>query len=125
MLKKDRAIFAHKVLQRLYKTTPIPLDHTDNYTLLVAVLLSAQCTDIRVNQVTPALFKLASTAMPPLDLSSFRVPYRFCHAGSERAIGEIERQVLKRTATLVVLSTFTRNKASKMEEIVIISSKST
>ena len=61
MLKKDRAIFAHKVLQRLYKTTPIPLDHTDNYTLLVAVLLSAQCTDIRVNQVTPALFKLASS----------------------------------------------------------------
>ena len=52
-------------------------------------------------------------------------PYRFCHAGSERAIGEIERQVLKRTATLVVLSTFTRNKASKMEEIVIISSIST
>ena len=50
---------------------------------------------------------------------------RYCHAGSERAIGEIERKVLKRTATLVVLSTFTRNKASKMEEIVNISSKST
>ena len=56
---------------------------------------------------------------------SILYPYRFCHAGSERAIGEIERQVLKRTATLVVLSTFTRNKASKMEEIVIISSIST
>lgn len=61
MLKKDRAEVALKILNRLYKTTPIPLDHKDNYTLLVAVLLSAQCTDIRVNQVTPALFKLAST----------------------------------------------------------------
>lgn len=61
MLKKDRAEIALKILNRLYKTTPIPLDHKDNYTLLVSVLLSAQCTDIRVNQVTPALFKLAST----------------------------------------------------------------
>ena len=62
MLKKERAFFAQTVLNRLYKTIPIPLDHSDNYTLLVAVLLSAQCTDIRVNQVTPALFKLASNA---------------------------------------------------------------
>ena len=61
MLKKERAEVAFNILNRLYKTTPIPLDHSDNYTLLVAVLLSAQCTDIRVNQVTPALFKLAST----------------------------------------------------------------
>ncbi|MDG2035981.1 MAG: endonuclease III, partial [Pseudomonadales bacterium] len=62
MLKKERAAFAHKVLNRLYKSTPVPLNHSDNYTLLVAVLLSAQCTDIRVNQVTPALFKLANNA---------------------------------------------------------------
>ena len=62
MLKKERAAFAHKVLNRLYKSTTVPLDHSDNYTLLVAVLLSAQCTDIRVNQVTPALFKLANNA---------------------------------------------------------------
>ena len=60
-----------------------------------------------------------------LNWGMFIYPYRFCHAGSERAIGEIERQVLKRTASLVVLSTFTRNKASKMEEIVNISSIST
>ncbi len=60
MLKKERARFAQKVLNRLYKSTPVPLDHSDHYTLLIAVLLSAQCTDIRVNQVTPALFKLAS-----------------------------------------------------------------
>jgi endonuclease-3 len=48
-------------LERLYPKTPVPLDHTDAYTLLIAVLLSAQCTDKRVNTVTPKLFKLAST----------------------------------------------------------------
>ena len=60
MLKQERAKYAQKVLNRLYRSTPIPLDHQDHFTLLVAVLLSAQCTDSRVNQVTPALFKLAS-----------------------------------------------------------------
>jgi len=59
MLKQERADYVRLRLDELYPTTPIPLDHTDPYTLLVAVLLSAQCTDIRVNQVTPALFKLA------------------------------------------------------------------
>lgn len=48
-----------KILEELYPTTPIPLDHQDPYTLLVAVLLSAQCTDERVNKVTPDLFELA------------------------------------------------------------------
>lgn len=47
------------ILEDLYPETPVPLDHQDVYTLLVAVLLSAQCTDVRVNQVTPALFELA------------------------------------------------------------------
>lgn len=60
MLKKERAQYVMEELERLYPQTPIPLDHTDNYTLLVAVLLSAQCTDERVNQVTPALFELAN-----------------------------------------------------------------
>jgi endonuclease III len=59
MLKKNRVELIHKKLQSLYPTQPIPLDHKDPYTLLVAVLLSAQCTDARVNQITPALFKLA------------------------------------------------------------------
>lgn len=59
MLKQERADHILKRLEELYPKTPIPLDHTDAYTLLVAVLLSAQCTDVRVNQVTPALFKLA------------------------------------------------------------------
>lgn len=47
------------ILERLYPNTPIPLEHKDPYTLLVAVLLSAQCTDVRVNKTTPALFDLA------------------------------------------------------------------
>jgi len=61
MLKKERAAYIDQRLQALYPNPPIPLDHTDSYTLLVAVLLSAQCTDARVNTVTPALFALAAT----------------------------------------------------------------
>lgn len=59
MLKKERAEFIRQKLDQLYPETPVPLQHSDVYTLLVAVLLSAQCTDERVNQVTPALFRLA------------------------------------------------------------------
>ena len=61
MLKTQRAQYVLERLEELYPETPVPLDHDDPYTLLVAVLLSAQCTDVRVNQVTPALFKLANT----------------------------------------------------------------
>jgi endonuclease-3 len=61
MRKRERAKEIHRVLDTLYPSTPIPLDHADPYTLLIAVLLSAQCTDVRVNQVTPALFSLANT----------------------------------------------------------------
>lgn len=53
MLKAQRAAYILARLQELYPQTPVPLDHTDPFTLLVAVLLSAQCTDERVNQVTP------------------------------------------------------------------------
>lgn len=60
MTKSERAQIVLKILNKTYPKTPIPLDHKDNYTLLVAVLLSAQCTDERVNQVTPQLFKVAS-----------------------------------------------------------------
>ena len=59
MRKQQRADHVRRRLAELYPETPIPLDHTDPFTLLIAVLLSAQCTDVRVNQVTPALFKLA------------------------------------------------------------------
>ena len=58
--KADRAAYIDSRLGELYPNPPVPLDHRDAFTLLVAVLLSAQCTDLRVNQVTPALFTLAS-----------------------------------------------------------------
>ncbi len=58
MRRIDKAVRIHGMLDEMYPTAPVPLDHTDPYTLLVAVLLSAQCTDKRVNTVTPALFEL-------------------------------------------------------------------
>lgn len=67
MLIKERAALILEKLEELYPTTPIPLDHKDTYTLLVAVLLSAQCTDERVNQVTPSLFALADN---PFDMAT-------------------------------------------------------
>ena len=70
MTKKERADHIVHYLENLYPETPVPLDHKDSYTLLVAVLLSAQCTDVRVNQVTPALFKLADN---PVAMAKKRV----------------------------------------------------
>jgi endonuclease-3 len=66
MKKSERALIVSKTLNTFYPETPIPLDHYDNYSLLVAVLLSAQCTDERVNKVTPELFNIAST---PIEMS--------------------------------------------------------
>ena len=66
MLKAERVDYILQRLQQLYPQTPVPLDHCDPYTLLVAVLLSAQCTDERVNKVTPALFTLADN---PADMA--------------------------------------------------------
>lgn len=60
MLKAEKVERIQEILRDLYFETPVPLDHKDPYTLLIAVLLSAQCTDARVNTVTPALFRLAS-----------------------------------------------------------------
>jgi endonuclease-3 len=60
MNKAEKIQFIIDELEHLYSEAPVPLDHTDAYTLLIAVLLSAQCTDIRVNLVTPALFALAN-----------------------------------------------------------------
>ena len=65
MLKKERVEYIDKRLAELYPVVPVPLDHKDPYTLLVAVLLSAQCTDERVNQITPALFARADN---PFDM---------------------------------------------------------
>lgn len=69
MNKFDRANYILKRLNKLFPETPIPLDHEDAYTLLIAVLLSAQCTDVRVNQVTPNLFKKAKTPQKMVQLS--------------------------------------------------------
>ena len=66
MKKKDRVEFIAETLERLYPETPVPLDHQDPYTLLVAVLLSAQCTDERVNKITPSLFSRANN---PFDMA--------------------------------------------------------
>ena len=69
MLRKERAAYIQNRLQQLYPETPIPLDHKDPYTLLIAVLLSAQCTDVRVNQTTPLLFARADTPRDMVKLS--------------------------------------------------------
>ena len=73
MLKKERAKLILERLNSLYPETPIPLNHRNNFELLVAVLLSAQCTDKRVNQVTPALFALASRAMDMQNVALERI----------------------------------------------------
>lgn len=69
MNKKERVDFVANKLEELYPETPIPLDHTDPYTLLIAVLLSAQCTDERVNKITPNLFQRASNPHDMIGLS--------------------------------------------------------
>ena len=70
MTKAERADFLLKRLAELYPAPPVPLDHRDPYTLLIAVLLSAQCTDVRVNLVTPALFAMADN---PADMITHSV----------------------------------------------------
>ena len=61
MIKAERAELISKILNEHYLETPVPLEHSSVYTLLIAVLLSAQCTDERVNKVTPLLFEMASS----------------------------------------------------------------
>ena len=74
-------------LERLYPAVPIPLDHSDAYTLLVAVLLSAQCTDVRVNQVTPRLFARARTpkAMMKVPVEEIQAIIRPCGLSPQKA----------------------------------------
>ena len=70
MNKKNKVIFIIEELENLFPEVPIPLNHKDPYTLLIAVLLSAQCTDERVNLITPKLFKIADN---PLDMSRLSI----------------------------------------------------
>jgi endonuclease-3 len=80
MTKKEKAAYVIEELERLYPETPIPLDHEDAFTLLVAVVLSAQCTDARVNTVTPTLFAKARTpqAMAALSVEEIAEIIRPC-----------------------------------------------
>jgi endonuclease-3 len=69
MTKKEKAKHIQKILDKLFPNPPIPLHHTSSYTLLVAVVLSARNTDAKVNQITPHLFKLASTPQEMIQLT--------------------------------------------------------
>lgn len=69
MTKQQKVDFVINTLNQLYPTIPVPLDHKDPYTLLIAVLMSAQCTDVRVNQITPLLFAKADNPYDMIKLS--------------------------------------------------------
>ncbi|BCU76312.1 endonuclease III [Luteolibacter sp. LG18] len=87
MTKSERVAHVSRRLDELYPETPIPLDHTDAFTLLIAVLLSAQCTDVRVNQITPALFARANTpeAMMEVPEEEIRSIIRPCGLSPQKA----------------------------------------
>ena len=98
MTKAERAEFVHRRLAELYPETPIPLDHKDPFTLLVAVLLSAQCTDERVNKVTPDLFTLAEgpAAMQHVPVEEIETAIRPCGLAPRKAknIAELSRLIV-------------------------------
>ncbi len=87
MNKKQRAEYIARRLDELYPEIPIPLDHADAYTLLIAVLLSAQCTDKRVNMVTPALFAKADTPqrMAKLPVEEIKACIATCGLANSKA----------------------------------------
>lgn len=100
MTKTERAAHLLRRLEELYPETPIPLDHKDAYTLLVAVLLSAQCTDVRVNQITPALFALADNPhdMMHVPVEAIRDVIRPCGLSPRKsaAISELSRILVEK-----------------------------
>ena len=87
MIKAERAKLVSKILNEYYPETPVPLEHSSVYTLLIAVLLSAQCTDERVNKVTPYLFKLASSpeAMSKISQQKIYEIIRPCGLGPKKS----------------------------------------
>jgi endonuclease-3 len=95
MTKSERSAYIADRLEDLYPETPIPLDHRDPYTLLIAVLLSAQCTDARVNTVTPALFALADNPaeMAKVPVESIREIVKPCGLSPRKsaAISELSK----------------------------------
>jgi endonuclease III len=100
MKKQERADWIASQLESLYPETSIPLDHQDPYTLLVAVVLSAQCTDKMVNRVTPALFKLANTpaGMAKLPVAKIQEIIRPCGLSprKSKAIHELSRILVEK-----------------------------
>jgi len=100
MNRTERANFVARRLAELYPRPSIPLHHRDPYTLLVAVILSAQCTDVRVNQVTPKLFALASTPakMAALSVAQIDAIVRPCGLSPMKAknIREMSRLLIER-----------------------------
>lgn len=98
--KSERADYIAKRLEELFPETPIPLDHKDAYTLLIAVLLSAQCTDERVNKVTPGLFAVADTPEKMMDLAVEEVEKIIRPCGlaprKARAIVELSRILVEK-----------------------------
>jgi endonuclease-3 len=100
MTRQEKANEILPILEALYPTTPVPLDHKDPYTLLIAVLLSAQCTDVRVNKVTPALFELADTPqeMITVEVDEIRQIIRPCGLSprKSRAISELSHILLEK-----------------------------
>jgi endonuclease-3 len=87
MTRAEKAERIRKVLDELYPETEVPLEHEDPYTLLVAVLLSAQCTDVKVNQITPTLFARASTPeeMAKLPVATIRSIIRPCGLSPQKS----------------------------------------
>jgi endonuclease-3 len=98
VLKAERAQYVLQRLQALYPETPIPLEHRDPFTLLIAVLLSAQCTDERVNKVTPALFALADNPsdMAAIDVEQIQRIIRPCGLAPQKA------KAIKRLSEILV-----------------------
>ncbi len=99
MIKAERVKNIIKILDRIYPDPPIPLDHKNIFELLISVLLSAQCTDIRVNQVTPSLFQLANNAkdMSRIDLSIIYEIIRPCGLAPQKsaAIKELSEILIR------------------------------
>jgi len=87
MSKSERVAYIDATLEKLYPNPPVPLNHKDPFTLLIAVLLSAQCTDERVNQVTPALFKEADNplAMSAMAIDDIRTIIRPCGLSPQKS----------------------------------------
>ena len=98
MKKSEKASLISKILDRNYPRTPIPLDHTDHFTLLVAVLLSAQCTDERVNTVTPTLFKKAKNPKEMSKLSEQQIYKIIKPCG----LGPKKSKAIKNLSTILV-----------------------